>query len=92
MHYQIWLKQSTVTHPAVCHDKVVNQQFAACSGSPHDDNHLTSTNSKLVLATHVKPQYIALPHQFCAVVTHQITCCKTGVADILFKDLGITHL
>ena len=36
------LKQSTVTHPAVCYDKVVNQQFAACSGSPHDDNHLTS--------------------------------------------------
>ena len=30
-------KQSTVTNPAVCHDKVVNQQFAACSGSPHDD-------------------------------------------------------
>ena len=28
---------STVTNPAVCHDKVVNQQFAACSGSPHDD-------------------------------------------------------
>ena len=23
-------------------DEVVNQQFAACSGSPHDDNHLTS--------------------------------------------------
>ena len=42
MRYQIWLKQSTVTHPAVCHDKVVNQQFAACSGLPHDDNHLTS--------------------------------------------------
>ena len=43
MRYQIWLKQSIVTHPAVCHDKVVNQQFAACSGSPHDDiNHLTS--------------------------------------------------
>ena len=40
--YALWLKQSTVTHPAVCHDKVVNQQFAACSGSPHDDNHLTS--------------------------------------------------
>ena len=35
--YAFWLKQSTVTHPAVCHDKVVNQQFAACSGSPHDD-------------------------------------------------------
>ena len=35
MRYQIW--QSTVTNPAVCHDKVVNQQFAACSGSPHDD-------------------------------------------------------
>ena len=31
-----------VTNPAACHDKVVNQQFAACSGSPHDDNHLTS--------------------------------------------------
>ena len=30
-------KQSTVTNPAVCHDKVVNQQFVACSGSPHDD-------------------------------------------------------
>ena len=43
MRFQIWLKQSTVTHPAVCHDKVVNQQFAASSGSPHDDdNHLTS--------------------------------------------------
>ena len=26
-----------MTNPAVCHDKVVNQQFAACSGSPHDD-------------------------------------------------------
>ena len=26
----------------MCHDKVVNQQFDACSGSPHDDNHLTS--------------------------------------------------
>ena len=37
MRYLIWLKQSTVTNPAVCHDKVVNQQFAACSGSPHDD-------------------------------------------------------
>ena len=37
------LSNSTVTHPVVCHDKVVNQQFAACSGSPHDDdNHLTS--------------------------------------------------
>ena len=42
MLYQIWLEQSTVTHPVVCFDKVVNQQFAACSGSPHDDNHLTS--------------------------------------------------
>ena len=43
MRYQIWLKQSIVTCPAVCHDEVVNQQFAACSGSPHDDiNHLTS--------------------------------------------------
>ena len=48
MRYQIWLKQSTVTHPAVWHDKVVNQQFAACSGSPHDDdNHLTSYNCVL---------------------------------------------
>ena len=48
MHYQIWLKQSTVTHPAVCHDQVVNQQpvFAACSGLPHDDNHLTSYFTK----------------------------------------------
>ena len=36
MCYYIWLKQSTVTNPAVCHDKVVNQQFAACSGSPCD--------------------------------------------------------
>ena len=26
-----------MTNPAVCHDKVVNQQFVACSGSPHDD-------------------------------------------------------
>ena len=26
----------------MCHDKVVNQQLAACSDSPHDDNHLTS--------------------------------------------------
>ena len=40
-----------------------------------------STNSKLVLATHVKPQYIALLYYkalFCAAVTHEITCCKTG--------------
>ena len=37
MCYLIWLKQSIVTNPAVCHDKAVNQQFAACSGSPHDD-------------------------------------------------------
>ena len=28
----IWLDS-----PAVCHDKLVNQQFAACSGSPHND-------------------------------------------------------
>ena len=35
--YAFWLKQSTVTSPAVCHDKVVNQRFVACSGSPHDD-------------------------------------------------------
>ena len=26
-----------MTNLAVCHDKVVNQQFAACSGLPHDD-------------------------------------------------------
>ena len=26
----------------MCHDKVVDQQFAVCSGSPHDDNPLTS--------------------------------------------------
>ena len=31
-----------MTHPAVCRDEVVIQQFAACSGSPHDDNHITS--------------------------------------------------
>ena len=43
MRYQIWPKQSTVTHLAVCHDQVVNQQLAPCSGSPHDDNHLTSS-------------------------------------------------
>ena len=49
MRCQIWLKQSTVTHPAVYHNEVVNQQFAACSGSPHDDNHLTSLVSCLVL-------------------------------------------
>ena len=42
MHCQIWLKQSTVTHPAVCHDEVVIQQFASCSGSPDDDNYFTS--------------------------------------------------
>ena len=28
-----------MTNPAVCHDKVVNQQLAACSGSPHDDEY-----------------------------------------------------
>ena len=26
--------EDLVTNPAVCHDKIVNQQFAACSGSP----------------------------------------------------------
>ena len=40
--YMRWHKQSIATNSAVCHDKVVNQQFAACSGSPHDDDHLTS--------------------------------------------------
>ena len=29
--------QETVTNPAVCHDKLLNQQFAACAGSPYDD-------------------------------------------------------
>jgi len=43
MCYQIWFKQSTVTNLTVCLDKVVNQQFAACSGSPMMMNHLTST-------------------------------------------------
>ena len=32
--------QSTATNPAVCHDKVGNQQFAARSGSPQDALHL----------------------------------------------------
>ena len=35
----MWLTgslQVAVTIPAVCHDKVVNQHVAACSGSPHD--------------------------------------------------------
>ena len=31
-----------MTMPAVCHDKSLKQQFAACSGLPHDVNHLTS--------------------------------------------------
>ena len=38
----IGLKHSTVMNPAVCHDEVLNQQFATCSGSLHDDDHLTS--------------------------------------------------
>ena len=37
MCYQVWLKQSIMTTPAVCHDKLVNQQLAAGLGSPHDD-------------------------------------------------------
>ena len=35
------LKQSTVTNPAVCHDEVVNQQFA--QARPMMMNHLTSS-------------------------------------------------
>ena len=34
----IWLKHLTVTNPAVCHDKVVNQQCAVYSGLPHNDD------------------------------------------------------
>ena len=49
MRYQIWLKQSKVTHPVVCHDQVVNQQFVPCSGSPNDDNHLTSKSLSFVI-------------------------------------------
>ena len=37
MRYQIWLEQSAVTHPCC-----VPWKRATCSGSPHDDNHLTS--------------------------------------------------
>ena len=36
-HHQVWLQQLTMTNLAVCHDRVVKQHFAACSGSPHDD-------------------------------------------------------
>ena len=42
MHYQIWLKQSTVTNPAVCHDKVVNQHLLLAQAYPMMMNHLTS--------------------------------------------------
>ena len=31
------LEQLTVINPTVCHDKLVNQQFAAHSGLPHSD-------------------------------------------------------
>ena len=37
MCYQVWLKQSIMTNPAVCHDKLVNQQLAAGLGPPNDD-------------------------------------------------------
>ena len=37
MCYQVWLKQSIMTTPAVCHDKLVNPQLAAGLGSPYDD-------------------------------------------------------
>ena len=42
MRCQIWLKQSTVTNPAVCHDKVVNQQLLLAQARPMMMNHLTS--------------------------------------------------
>ena len=34
MRYQIWLEQLTVTNPAVCHDKVVNQQLLLAQARP----------------------------------------------------------
>ena len=37
--------QYTVTNPAVCHDKFINKQLAACSGSPSDDE----SSDKLML-------------------------------------------
>ena len=36
MRYQVWLKQQIVINPAVCHGKLVNQQFAACSSLPYE--------------------------------------------------------
>ena len=44
MHHQVWLFTLIcnsicrhVTNSTVCHDKLVNQQYAAHSDSPHDD-------------------------------------------------------
>ena len=34
MRYPIWFEQLTVTNPAVCHDKVVNQQFLLAQSRP----------------------------------------------------------
>ena len=34
MRYPIWFEQLTVTNRAVCHDKVVNQQFLLAQASP----------------------------------------------------------
>ena len=51
-----------MTNPAVCYDKVVNKQFAACSGSLHMMmmNHLTSK----ALVTTTVWLYTALPCPF----------------------------
>ena len=37
-----------MTNSAVCHNKVVNQQFTACSGSSHDDNNEAPPKELLV--------------------------------------------
>ena len=38
--------EDLVTNTAVCHDKIVNQQFAACSGLPPQCSTFSSSNYK----------------------------------------------
>ena len=60
----------TVTDPALCHGKLVSQQFAAHSGSSHDDessdlfNHFYYTTQCIQLARscmHIRSALVFLP-------------------------------